>query len=63
MDSLLWRTILSFITNAPTITIKNLRLGKEVSAQTITREDWTSNKKAQITVREEDLVNEIKKLL
>ena len=46
-----------------TITIKNLRLGKEVSAQTITREDWTSNKKAQIIVREEDLVNEIKKLL
>ena len=46
-----------------TITIKNLRLGKKVSAQAITREDWTSNKKAQITVREEDLVNEIKKLL
>ena len=46
-----------------TVTIKNLKLGKEVSEETTTREDWTSSKKAQITVKKESLVNEIKKLL
>ncbi len=46
-----------------TVTIKNLKLGKETSEEAKTREDWTSSKKAQITVNKENLVNEIKKLL
>lgn len=46
-----------------TITIKNLKLGKEASKEVKTREDWTNSKKAQITVNKENLVNEIKKLL
>ena len=58
-----------------TVTIKNLKLGKEASAKIIKREDWTNIKKAQelgqkerlgsfqITTKIENLVNEIKKLL
>jgi len=46
-----------------TVTIKNLKLGKETSEEAKTREDWTSSKKTQITVNKENLVNEIKKLL
>ena len=46
-----------------TVTIKNLKLGKEVSVDVKTREDWTSSKTAQITTKVENLVNEIKKLL
>ncbi len=46
-----------------TVTIKNLKLGREASENVKTREDWTSNKTAQITAQIEDLVNEIKKLL
>ena len=46
-----------------TVTIKNLKLGKEASKEAKTREDWTNSKKAQITVNKENLVNEIKKLL
>ena len=45
-----------------TVTIKNLKLGKEASADIKTREDWTSSKTAQITVKIENLVDEIKKL-
>jgi len=46
-----------------TVTIKNLKLGKEVSENVKTREDWTSSKTAQITAKVENLVNEIKKIL
>ena len=46
-----------------TVTIKNLKLGKEVSEDVKMREDWTSSKTAQITAKVENLVNEIKKIL
>ena len=46
-----------------TVTIKNLRVGKETSKEIKTREDWKSNKSAQITVKLENLVNEIKKII
>ena len=46
-----------------TVTIKNLKLGKEISAEAKTREDWTKDKKAQITVKLENLVDEIKKII
>ena len=46
-----------------TVTIKNLKLGKESSAEVKTREDWTSSKTAQTTAKIENLVNEIQKLL
>ena len=58
-----------------TVTIKNLKLGKEASAKITKREDWTNIEKAQelgkkersksfqITTKIENLVNEIKKLL
>ena len=46
-----------------TVTIKNLKLGKEISTEAKTREDWKSNKSAQITVKLESLVNEVKKFL
>ena len=46
-----------------TVTIKNLKLGKESSAEVKTREDWTSSKTAQSTAKIENLVNEIQKLL
>ena len=46
-----------------TVTIKNLKLGKESSENVKIRENWISNKTAQITVKVENLVNEIKKLL
>ena len=46
-----------------TATIKNLKLGKEISENVKIRENWISNKTAQITVKVENLVNEIKKLL
>ena len=46
-----------------TVTIKNLKLGKEASENVKIRENWISNKTAQITVKVENLVNEIKKLL
>ena len=46
-----------------TITIKNLRAGKESSKEIKTREDWKSNKSAQVTVKLENLIDEIKKIL
>ena len=46
-----------------TVTIKNLKLGKEVSENVKTREDWTSSKTAQTTAKVENLVNEINKIL
>ena len=46
-----------------TVTIKNLKLGKEASENVKIRENWISNKTAQITVKVENLLNEIKKLL
>ena len=46
-----------------TVTIKNLKLGKKASTETKSREDWTSSKTAQILVKVENVVNEIKKLL
>ena len=46
-----------------TVTIKNLKLGKEISAEAKTREDWKSNKSAQVTVQLKNLIDEIKKLL
>ena len=46
-----------------TVTIKNLKLGKRLSLEAKTREDWTNSKTAQITVKVENFVNEIKELL
>ena len=46
-----------------TVTIKNLRVGKESSKEIKTREDWKNNKSAQVTVKLENLIDEIKKLL
>ena len=46
-----------------TVTIKNLKLGKEKSKDLKTREEWRTSKPAQITVKLENLVDEIKKLL
>ena len=46
-----------------TVTIKNLRAGKESSKKIKTREDWKSNKSAQVTVKLENLIDEIKKIL
>ena len=44
------------------VTIKNLKLGKEDSKKTKTREDWKSSKVAQVTINIENLIDEIKKL-
>ena len=44
-----------------TVTIKNLKVGKESSKDIKTREDWKSNKSAQVTVKLENLIDEIKK--
>ena len=46
-----------------TATIKNLKLGKEKSKDLKTREEWRSSKPAQITVKLENLVDEIKKII
>jgi len=46
-----------------TVTIKNLRAGKESSKEIKTREDWKSNKSAQATVKLENLIDEIKKII
>ena len=46
-----------------TVTIKNLRAGKESSKEIKTREDWKSNKSAQVTVKLENLIDEIKKII
>jgi len=46
-----------------TVTIKNLNLGKEVSTETKTREDWKNNQSVQKTVKLEELVDEIKKII
>jgi len=46
-----------------TVTIKNLKLGKRLSLEAKTREDWTNSKTAQITVKVDNFVNEIKELL
>ena len=46
-----------------TVTIKNLKLGKEKSKDLKTREEWRASKPAQITVKIENLVDEIKKII
>ena len=46
-----------------TVTIKNLKVGKESSKDIKTREDWKSNKSAQVTVKLENLIDEIKKII
>ena len=45
------------------VTIKNLKKGKEASQKIKTRDDWKSGESAQIKVKIENLVDEIKKLL
>jgi len=45
------------------ITIKNLKAGKEASQKIKARDDWKSGESAQIKVKIEKLVDEIKKLL
>ncbi len=45
------------------VTIKNLKAGKEASSKIKTREDWKKNENVQETVKLEELVDEIKKLL
>ena len=46
-----------------TVTIKNLKLGKDKSFYTKKREEWTNLKDVQITTKIENLVNEITKVL
>ena len=46
-----------------TVTIKNLKLGKEKSKDLKTREEWRTSKPAQITIKLENLVDEIKKII
>ena len=48
---------------AAVVTIKNLKIGKKVSTEVKTREDWTSSSATQATIEVKNLVNEIKKLL
>ena len=45
------------------VTIKNLKAGKEASTKIENREDWRKNENVQETVKLEDLVNEIKKII
>ena len=45
------------------VTIKNLKAGKEASTKIQNREDWRKNENIQETVKLEDLVNEIKKII
>jgi histidyl-tRNA synthetase len=46
-----------------TVTIKNLNAGKKSSDEIKTRKDWKSNESAQATVKLENLINEIKKII
>ena len=46
-----------------TVTIKNLNVGKKSSEEIKTREDWKSNESAQTTVKFENLLDEIKKII
>ena len=46
-----------------TVTIKNLKLGKDKSFYTKKREEWTNLKDVQITTKIENLVAEINKIL
>ena len=46
-----------------TVTIKNLNVGKKSSKEIKTREDWKSNESAQTTVKFENLLDEIKKII
>ncbi len=46
-----------------TVTIKNLNVGKISSEEIKTREDWKSNESAQTTVKLENLLDEIKKII
>ena len=48
---------------AGVVTIKNLKIGKKVSTEVKTREDWISSSTTQTTVEVKDLVNEIKKII
>ena len=45
------------------VTIKNLKAGKEASTKIENREDWRKNENVQETVKLENLVNEIKKII
>jgi len=46
-----------------TVTIKNLNTGKKSSEEIKTREDWKNNESAQTTVKLENLLDEIKKII
>ena len=46
-----------------TVTIKNLNVGKKSSEEIKTREDWKSNESAQTTIKFENLLDEIKKII
>ena len=46
-----------------TVTIKNLIAGKKSSEEIKTREEWKKNESVQITVKIENLLDEIKKIL
>ena len=49
--------------NSGTVTIKNLNVGKKSSEEIKTREDCKSNESAQTTVKLENLLDEIKKII
>ena len=49
--------------NSGTVTIKNLNVGKKSSEEIKTREDWKSNESAQTTIKFENLLDEIKKII
>jgi len=46
-----------------TVTIKNLKAGKKSSEKIATRKDWKSNESAQTTIKFENLLDEIKKII
>jgi histidyl-tRNA synthetase len=45
-----------------TISIKNLTVGKEMSKNIDSREEWKELKAGQFTINKDDLINEIKKI-
>ena len=48
--------------NNNTISIKNLTVGKEMSKNIDSREEWKELKAGQFTINKDDLINEIKKI-
>ncbi|MFN0207890.1 MAG: histidine--tRNA ligase [Planctomycetota bacterium] len=45
------------------ITLKNLKLGKELAKQVASRDEWRKGQPAQVTVKRDALVEEVKKML